>query len=157
MAKTEWLELIAHGENPGAELTRDALRPEQLAQEIVALANLQGAGILIEAVRHAGVHWMAFEGAGPPGAGAKALTGPYFAVASERSASRYSLPKPASSASPLSPSATGPPERHWAGPSVPALDLVAFGPIIPVGLRDSCAVAPPTSTAFCVAWTGLRF
>ena len=114
MAKTEWLELIAHGENPGAELTRDALRPEQLAQEIVVLANLQGAGILIGAVRHAGVCWMAFGRAGPPGAGAKALTGPDSAVASERSASRYSLPKLASSASPLSPSATG--RRRGAGP-----------------------------------------
>lgn len=42
MLKSELLEIIAHGENSGIEFKRDDLRPEQLAKEIVALANLQG-------------------------------------------------------------------------------------------------------------------
>ena len=41
------LELIANGENSGVEFKRDDLRPEQLAKEIVALANLQGGRILL--------------------------------------------------------------------------------------------------------------
>jgi len=40
MLKTELLEIIANGENSGIEFKRDAIRPEQLAKEIVALANL---------------------------------------------------------------------------------------------------------------------
>lgn len=47
MKKLELLELIAHGENSGIEFKRDDVRPEQLAKEIVALANLQGGRILL--------------------------------------------------------------------------------------------------------------
>lgn len=47
MTKTELLELIANGEGSGVELMRDDLRPEQLAKEIVALANFQGGLILL--------------------------------------------------------------------------------------------------------------
>lgn len=47
MTKTELLELIANGENSGVEFKRDDLRPEQLAKEIVALANFQGGRILL--------------------------------------------------------------------------------------------------------------
>jgi ATP-dependent DNA helicase RecG len=42
MQKKELLEIIAKGENAGVEFKRDNLRPEQLAREIVALANHQG-------------------------------------------------------------------------------------------------------------------
>jgi len=47
MTKTELLELIANGESSGVEFKRDDIRPEQLAKEIVALANLQGGRVLL--------------------------------------------------------------------------------------------------------------
>ncbi len=47
MTKTELLELIANGENSGVEFKRDDIRPEQLAREVVVLANLQGRRILL--------------------------------------------------------------------------------------------------------------
>ncbi len=47
MTKSELLELIANGENSGVEFKRDDLRPEQLAREVVALANFQGGRILL--------------------------------------------------------------------------------------------------------------
>jgi len=47
MTKTDLLELIANGENSGVEFKRDDVRPEQLAKEIVALANLRGGKLLI--------------------------------------------------------------------------------------------------------------
>jgi len=47
MTKSELLELIANQENSGVEFKRDDLRPEQLAREIVALANFQGGRILL--------------------------------------------------------------------------------------------------------------
>lgn len=47
MNKSELLELIANGENSGVEFKRDDLRPEQLAKEVVALANFQGGRILL--------------------------------------------------------------------------------------------------------------
>lgn len=47
MTKAELLELIANGENSGVEFKRDDLRPEQLAKEVVALANFQGGRILL--------------------------------------------------------------------------------------------------------------
>ena len=47
MTKSELLELIANSENSGVEFKRDDLRPEQLAKEVVALANLQGGRILL--------------------------------------------------------------------------------------------------------------
>jgi ATP-dependent DNA helicase RecG len=45
--KAELLEIIANGENSGVEFKRDDLRPEQIAKEIVALANLKGGRILL--------------------------------------------------------------------------------------------------------------
>ena len=47
MLKAELLEIIANGENSGVEFKRDDIRPEQLAKEVVALANLQGGRILL--------------------------------------------------------------------------------------------------------------
>ena len=47
MRKSELLELVAGGENSGVEFKRDDVRPEQLAQEVVALANFQGGRILL--------------------------------------------------------------------------------------------------------------
>ncbi|MBK1647770.1 ATP-binding protein [Rhabdochromatium marinum] len=47
MRKHELDELLANGENSGIEFKRDDIRPEQLAKEIVALANLQGGRILL--------------------------------------------------------------------------------------------------------------
>jgi len=47
MNKEELLELVANGENSGVEFKRDNIRPEQLAKEIVALANLKGGHILL--------------------------------------------------------------------------------------------------------------
>ena len=47
MLKTELLEIIANGENSGVEFKRDDIRPEQLAKEIVAFANLQGGRLLL--------------------------------------------------------------------------------------------------------------
>ena len=43
----ELLELIANGENSGVEFKRDDLRPEEIAKEIVALANFQGGRLLL--------------------------------------------------------------------------------------------------------------
>jgi ATP-dependent DNA helicase RecG len=47
MLKSELLELIASGESSGLEFKRDDLRPEQLAKEIVALANFRGGRVLL--------------------------------------------------------------------------------------------------------------
>lgn len=47
MLKSELLEIIANGESSGVEFKRDDLRPEQLAKEIVALANFQGGRLLL--------------------------------------------------------------------------------------------------------------
>ena len=47
MTKSELLELIANGENSGVEFKRDELRPDQLAKEVVALANFRGGRILL--------------------------------------------------------------------------------------------------------------
>ena len=47
MTKAELLELIENGESSGVEFKRDDVRPEQLAREVVALANLQGGRILL--------------------------------------------------------------------------------------------------------------
>ena len=47
MLKDELLEIIANGENSGVELKRDDIRPEQLAREIVALANFQGGMVIL--------------------------------------------------------------------------------------------------------------
>jgi ATP-dependent DNA helicase RecG len=47
MLKRDLEEIIANGENSGIEFKRDDIRPEQLAKEIVALANVQGGRILL--------------------------------------------------------------------------------------------------------------
>lgn len=47
MLKTELLEIIANGENSGVEFKRDDIRPEQLAKEVVAMANFQGGYIIL--------------------------------------------------------------------------------------------------------------
>ncbi len=47
MLKLELLQLIANAENSGVEFKRDDLRPEQLAREIVALANFRGGSVLL--------------------------------------------------------------------------------------------------------------
>ncbi|HEW98263.1 MAG TPA: transcriptional regulator, partial [Beggiatoa sp.] len=47
MLKSELLEIIANGENSGVEFKRDDIRPEQLAKEIVALANFQGGRVIL--------------------------------------------------------------------------------------------------------------
>lgn len=47
MLQTELLALIANGENSAVEFKRDDLRAEQLAREIVALANFQGGRVLV--------------------------------------------------------------------------------------------------------------
>lgn len=47
MLKSQLLQIIANGENSGVEFKRDDLHPEQLAKEIVALANFQGGHLLL--------------------------------------------------------------------------------------------------------------
>ncbi|MEW6220635.1 MAG: ATP-binding protein [Thermodesulfobacteriota bacterium] len=47
MLKGELLEVIANGESSGVAFKRDNVRPEQLAKEIVALANFQGGRVLL--------------------------------------------------------------------------------------------------------------
>ncbi|WP_295582287.1 helix-turn-helix domain-containing protein [uncultured Lamprocystis sp.] len=46
-AEEDLLRLIEQGENSGVEFKRDALRPEQLARDVVAFANFQGGRLLI--------------------------------------------------------------------------------------------------------------
>ena len=47
MLKTELLEIIANGESSGVDFKRDDIRPEQLAKEVVAMANLRGGMVLL--------------------------------------------------------------------------------------------------------------
>lgn len=47
MLHSHLLEIIKNGENSGVEFKRDDIRPEELAKEIVALANLQGGMVLL--------------------------------------------------------------------------------------------------------------
>jgi len=47
MLKKELQQIIKNGENSGIEFKRDDVRPEQLAKEVVAMANLQGGRLLI--------------------------------------------------------------------------------------------------------------
>jgi len=49
MLEKELLEYLAQGENSGVEFKRDDIRPEQLAKEVVALANLRGGRIFLGA------------------------------------------------------------------------------------------------------------
>ena len=51
MLKSELLEIIANGESSGVEFKRDDIRPEQLAKEVVAMANFQGGCVLLGKVR----------------------------------------------------------------------------------------------------------
>ena len=47
MKRAELLEVVRAGENSGIEFKRDDVRPEQLAREIVALANFRGGSVLL--------------------------------------------------------------------------------------------------------------
>ena len=47
MLKSELIELITNGENSGVEFKRDDIRPEQLAKEVAAFANLKGGRVLL--------------------------------------------------------------------------------------------------------------
>ena len=47
MTQSELLEIIANGENSGVEFRRDDVRPEQIAKEIVAMANFKGGKLLL--------------------------------------------------------------------------------------------------------------
>ena len=47
MLRTELLEIIANGENSGVDFKRDDCRPEQLAKEVVAMANFRGGLIIV--------------------------------------------------------------------------------------------------------------
>jgi ATP-dependent DNA helicase RecG len=47
MLKTELLEIVANSENSGVEFKRDDIRTEQLAKEVVAMANFQGGRVLL--------------------------------------------------------------------------------------------------------------
>lgn len=47
MLRSELLEIIANGESSGVEFKRDDIRPEQLAKEVVAFANLHGGRIFL--------------------------------------------------------------------------------------------------------------
>jgi len=47
MLKSELLQIIANGENSGVEFKRDDVHPEQLAKELVALANFDGDRLLL--------------------------------------------------------------------------------------------------------------
>ncbi len=47
MTKTEFLELLAAGENSGVEFKTDSIENRALAKELVALANLQGGHVLL--------------------------------------------------------------------------------------------------------------
>lgn len=47
MLRSDLLQIIANGESSGVEFKRDDVRPEQLAREIVALANTHGGKVLV--------------------------------------------------------------------------------------------------------------
>jgi len=47
MLPSELFQIIANLENSGVEFKRDDIRPEQLAKEVVAMANFQGGMILL--------------------------------------------------------------------------------------------------------------
>ena len=51
MNKGELKEILENGENSGIEFKRDDIRPQQLAKEIVTLANFQGGKILFSGRR----------------------------------------------------------------------------------------------------------
>ncbi len=47
MSKEQLLEIISNGESSGVEFKSDNIRPEQLATEVVAMANLRGGMVLL--------------------------------------------------------------------------------------------------------------
>ena len=47
MLKSELFEIIRNGESSGVKFKRDDCRPEQLAREVVAMANFNGGMILL--------------------------------------------------------------------------------------------------------------
>ena len=47
LTKTDLLALIANGENSGVEFKRDAIKPQDLAKELVAFGNLEGGVVLL--------------------------------------------------------------------------------------------------------------
>lgn len=47
MLKSELLEIVASGESSGVEFKRDDVRPEKLAKELVAFANVHGGRLLL--------------------------------------------------------------------------------------------------------------
>ncbi|MDZ7810506.1 MAG: putative DNA binding domain-containing protein [Arhodomonas sp.] len=47
MLKAELFQLLANGESSTLEFKRDDVRPEQLAEEVVALINHQGGQVLL--------------------------------------------------------------------------------------------------------------
>lgn len=47
MNQTELSEIIANGENSGVEFKRDDVRPEQVARELVAMANFKGGRLFL--------------------------------------------------------------------------------------------------------------
>lgn len=47
MTKAELLEIVSNLESSGVEFKRDDIRPEQLAKEVVAMANFQGGMVLL--------------------------------------------------------------------------------------------------------------
>lgn len=55
MTRRNLLELILNGEGSGLEFKRDQLRPEKLAREIVALANLRGGRVLLGVADHGSI------------------------------------------------------------------------------------------------------
>lgn len=56
MNRIEILEIIGNGENSGVEFKIDGIRPEQLAKEVVALANFRGGRILVGVADDGTIH-----------------------------------------------------------------------------------------------------
>jgi ATP-dependent DNA helicase RecG len=56
MIRSELIEFISNGENSGVEFKLDGIRPEQLAKEVVAMANFQGGKILIGVADDGSIH-----------------------------------------------------------------------------------------------------
>lgn len=47
MKRSGLLKILSKGENSGVEFTLDDIRPEQLAKEVVAMANFEGGKIIV--------------------------------------------------------------------------------------------------------------
>jgi len=59
MLKDQLLALVNNGEDSGVEFKRDDVSPDQLAQEIVALANFQGVRVLLGVEDHCSISGIA--------------------------------------------------------------------------------------------------